>query len=112
LGYRFSLNTAISVSGSAGVGEHWREHPSAEIPYYVLRAGADLQLDERVTWNLISLRYRNGFDPNARYETPQVATGLSYKLNSQTSIAAKVMWNWREGATSSTGFSLGWRQQF
>jgi hypothetical protein len=112
LGYRVPLTAAFSLTGSAGIGEHWRQNPTGAFPYYVLRIAADLDLDQTVTWNVVSFRYRDGFDPDDRFNTPQIATGFTYKLDGQSSISAKVMRNWREGDPSSTGVSLGFRQRF
>ena len=112
LGYRVPFNKTFSLNGGAGVGEHWRQNPTAAFPYYVLRIGADIDLSQAVTWNVISLRYRDAFDPRERYNTPQVATGFTYKLDEKNSISAKIMRNWRDGSPSSTGISLGFRQRF
>jgi hypothetical protein len=111
-GYRLQLNHAFSVTGSAGTGEHWRQNPGVAFPYYVLRIGAGLDLSDHVTWDVISYRYRNSFDPNDNYNTPQVATGVTYKLDSDTSVSAKIMRNWKDGEPSSTGVSLGLRKKF
>ena len=112
IGYRAQLLRVFSLTGSAGVGEHWRQNPSAAFPYYVLRAAVDLVLNQTVTWNVVSLRYRDSFDRNDHYNTPQVATGFTYKLNEQVSVTAKIMRNWRDGDPSSTGVSLGFKQTF
>jgi hypothetical protein len=109
-GYRLQLDHAFSVTGSAATGEHWRQNPGATFPYYVLRIGAGLDLSDHVTWDVISYRYRNAFDPNDNYNTPQVATGVTYKLDSDTS--AKIMRNWKDGEPSSTGVSLGLKKKF
>jgi DNA-binding transcriptional MerR regulator len=69
-------------------------------------------LNQTVTWNVVSPRYRDSFDRNDHYNTPQVATGFTYKLNEQASVTAKIMRNWRDGDFSSTGVSLGFKQKF
>jgi hypothetical protein len=112
IGYRIPINLAFSVFGSGGIGEHWREHPSAEFPYYVLRVGADLDLNHNVTWNVITFRYRDAFNPSDNFNTPQVATGFSFKLDEQRSVTTKIMRNWRDGSPSSTGVGLGFKQGF
>jgi outer membrane protein with beta-barrel domain len=112
LGYRVPLEGAFSVSGSAGIGEHWRQNPYAAFPYYVLRIGAGVDLSDHVTWDVISYRYRNAFDPNDNYNTPQLATGFTYKLDADTSVSAKIMRNWKDGDPSSTGVSLGFKRKF
>ena len=112
LGYRLRLDSVLSVNGSAGIGEHWRENPGTYFPYYVLRIGADLQLSQDITWNAISYRFRDAFDPDDNYNTPQVATGVTFKLDERSSIAVKVMENWKDDQPSSTGVSLGFKQRF
>jgi len=112
LGYRVPLNSAASATMSAGLGEHWRQNPSAAFPYYVLRIGADLALTQTITWNVISFRYRDAFDPGDHFNTPQVATGFTCKLDGQRAVTAKIMRNWHDGAPSSTGVSLGFTQGF
>jgi hypothetical protein len=111
-GYRIPFGGAFSVTGSAGVGEHWRQNPNATFPYYVLRIGAGLDLSNHITWDIISYRYRNAFDLNDNYNTPQVATGFTYKLDADTSIFSKIMRNWKDGEPSSTGVSLGLKRKF
>jgi hypothetical protein len=112
VGYRVPANSALSIFGTAGLGEHWRQNPSAEFPYYVFRVGADLDLNRTVTWNVVSFRYRNAFDPSDNYNTPQLATGFTCKVGELRVITATIMRNWRDGAPSSTGVSLGLKQGF
>lgn len=112
IGYRVPLSSVFSVTGSAGLGEHWRENPSTYFPYYVLRIGADVEINEKLTWNAISYRFRDAFDPDNDYNTPQVATGVSFKIDGQSSIAVKIMRNWKDDQPSSTGVSLGFKQRF
>jgi len=114
IGYRLPLNQALSVFGSGGLGEHWREHehPNNEFPYYVLRVGADLDLTRTVTWNVITFRYRDAFNPSDNFNTPQVATGFSFKLDEQRTVMTKIMRNWHDGSPSSTGVALGFKQGF
>jgi hypothetical protein len=112
IGYRVPLDLAFSVTGSAGIGEHWRQNPGASFPYYVLRIAADFKLSQAITWNVISYRFRDAFDHNDNYDTPQVATGVTFNLDTQTSISAKIMRNWKDGQPSSTGVSLGFKQSY
>ena len=112
IGYRVPLAPAFSVTGSAGIGEHWRQNPSADFPYYVLRIAADFTLSQAITWNVISYRFRDAFDRNDNYDTPQIATGLTFKLDAQSSISAKIMRNWNDGQPSGTGVALGFRQRY
>jgi hypothetical protein len=111
-GYRLPLDRVFSVTGSVGIGEHWRETPGAAFPYYVLRIGAGLDLTDHFTWDVVSYRYRNAFDSGDNYNRPQIATGFTYKLDIDTAISAKIMRNWKEGDPSSTGVSLGLKRKF
>jgi hypothetical protein len=112
VGYRLPINSGFSLNGSAGIGEHWRESPSTYFPYYVLRVAADVELSQNITWNAISYRFRDGFDRDDNYDTPQLATGITYKLDGQNSISVKIMRNWKEDQPSSTGASFGFKQKF
>ena len=114
IGYRVPLNPTFSLTGSVGIGEHWRQDPGAgaAFPYYVLRIAADFKLSQAITWNVISYRFRDAFDRNDDYDTPQIATGLTFNMAEQRSISAKIMRNWKDGQPSSTGVSLGFKQGF
>jgi hypothetical protein len=112
IGYRVPLNLAFLVSGSVGIGEHGRQDPGSNFPYYVLRIAADFKLSQAVTWNAISYRFRDTFDRNDNYDTPQIATGVTLDLDEQRSISTKIMRNWKDGQPSSTGVSLGFRQRY
>jgi Outer membrane protein beta-barrel domain len=112
MGYRLPLNFGFSLIGTAGLGEHWRENPGVAFPYYVLRAAVDFTINQDITWNAISYRFRDAFDHSENYETPQIATGLTFKLDAQSSVSAKITRNWKDGQPSSTGVALGFKQKF
>ena len=112
IGYSVPLNSVFSLNGSAGIGERLRQNSSADFPYYVLRIGVNFAINQEMTWNVISYRFRNAFDSNDNYDTPQVATGLTFKLGAQSAISVKIMRNWRDGQPSSTGVSLGFKKGF
>ena len=112
VGYRFPLNYASSLTGSAGVGERWRQNPNTSFPYFVLRIGYDFGLTQDITWNVISYRFRDAFDSDVGYHTPHIATGLTFKLDAHSLITAKISYNWHEDAPSSTGISFGFKKEF
>jgi hypothetical protein len=112
LGYRLPFNSILSVWGSGGMGEHWRQNPDSAFPYYVVRIGADLGINNALTWNVVSFRYRDAFNADEHFNTPQLATGLTYKLDEQRSILSKLQRNWHDGSPSSTGVLLGYQQKF
>jgi hypothetical protein len=58
-----------------------------------LRIGGDLGINKALTWNVVSFRYRDAFNPDERYNTPQLATGHTYKLDEQGSILSKLQRN-------------------
>jgi hypothetical protein len=112
IAYRLPLSSGLSLVGTAGLGEHWRENPDTTFPYYLLRVSVDISLNQDITWNAISYRFRDSFDRSDNYNTPQIATGLAFKLDDQRSLSVKIMRNWKDGQTSSTGVSLGVKQSF
>jgi hypothetical protein len=112
IGYNMPLNSALALNGSVGIGERWRENPDTSFPYYVLRIGANFAINQEITWNVVSCRFRDAFDTQNNYETPQLATGLTFTLDASSSISAKIMRNWRDGQPSSTGVSLGFKRRF
>jgi hypothetical protein len=112
VGYRWPLNFGFSLLGTAGIGEHWRDDPNVSFPCYFLRASVDYTVTPDITWNAFSYRFRDAFDHGENYNTPQIATGLTFKLNAESSISAKITRNWKDGQPSSTGVSLGFRQRF
>jgi hypothetical protein len=112
LGYRLALNRIFSIVGSGGVGERWHQNPESAFPYYVFRIGADLDINSALTWNVVTFRYRDAFNPDEHFNTPQLATGLTYKLDVQRAIYTKLQRNWHDGSPSSTGVLLGYQQKF
>jgi hypothetical protein len=112
VGYSVPLNSVFSLKGSAGIGERWGQNPNTSFPYYVLRAAVAIKINEDAAWDVVSLRYRNAFDSSDDYDTPQIVTGLTFKLDAQSSISVKIMRDWKEGEPSDTGFSLGIKKRF
>jgi hypothetical protein len=113
LGYGFKLTNYASLSGSAGVGERWRPATSGgDITYYVLRVKADIDLSERWSWNVITYRYRDAFDPANNYNTPEVSTGITFKIDSNNSIYMKYLYDWHDGPPSAQAFAFGYKYGF
>ena len=113
IGYRAELGHLFSVTGSAGLGENIQASGSGDsFPYYVLRIGADVKATEDVTWNIVTFRYRDAFDPDDDFLTPQVATGLSYDLDEHNSISGVAQYNWKDWKPDSVGLELGYKYRF
>ena len=67
----------ISLFASAGSGERFTE--DNDFAYYVLRIGGNVKLDERLTWNFLTFRYRDGFEKSdevIEHGTEPVRPGL------------------------------------
>lgn len=112
-GYRVHLNDMLSVVGSVGIGERMQVSGSgSDIAYYVLRSGADLKLNETLTWNAVAFRYRNAFDLDDDYLTPQLATGFTFKLDDQRAISTKVQYNWKDWNPDTIGLAIGYQYGF
>ena len=113
VGYRVELGGLFSVTGSAGLGENIQTNgPGNDFPYYVLRIGADVKATEKVTWNIVTFRYRDAFDPDNDFLTPQLATGLSYDLDEHNSISGVAQYNWKDWDPDSVGLELGYKYRF
>jgi opacity protein-like surface antigen len=113
LGYTWKIGEVFSVGGSAGVGEklQWDE-TRGDFPYYVLRVHADLALDERWSWNMITYRFRDAFNPRDNYYTPEVSTGVSYKIDESRSVSAKYFFGWKNSDPDYQGVGIGFRHEF
>lgn len=46
------------------------------------------------------------------YLTPQLATGLTFKLDEHNSISTKVQYNWKDWNPDTVGFALGYQYGF
>lgn len=113
IGYNHAFNAYFSLTGSVGIGEHTQLTGSGnDFPYYVFQLAADIALSDRIVWNAVSLRYRNAFDTANDYNTPEVATGVTFKLDEHHSVSATIERDWKDGDASYTGIQLGYRYHF
>jgi hypothetical protein len=112
-GYRIHLNDTLSVNGSAGVGGRFQVSGSGDdFAYYVLRVGAEVKLTSAVTWDAVAFRYRDSFDPSDDYLTPQLGTGVTFRLDEHNSVSSKVQYNWKNWDPDTVGFALGFEHSF
>jgi hypothetical protein len=112
-GYRFRATDRISMTGSVGLGGRLQAVGIGDdFAYYVLRAGTDLKLTDVVTWNAIAFRYRDAFDSEENYLTPQLATGLTFKMDEHNSVSGKVQYNWKDWKPDTIGFVIGYGHAF
>jgi hypothetical protein len=114
LGYKWQLNNIWAVPFSGGVGYLWDQKqsstPSQQFAYYVMNVGLDMKLSENWTWNVVSGRYRDAFEGG--WQTPKVATGLSYHIDRQNSIYGSVGYGWKNGAPDKLTLAAGYRFGF
>ena len=112
-GYVWRVGHFASLGGSAGVGERFqRESSGGNFPYYVLRIWADVDLDERWSWNLITYRFRDAFNTENDYNTPEVSSAITLKIDDRRSVYAKYYYAWKEGNPDYQGIGLGFKLNF
>ena len=112
-GYGFKLNHIVSLTGSAGIGERFQPASSGgDFPYYVLRLRADIDLTERWSWNVITYRFRNAFNTANDYDTPELSSAITLKLDRSHSIYAKYFYAWKDGSPDDQGIGLGYKYNF
>ena len=113
IGYHLPFNDVLSAIGSVGIGDRLQvSGDGSDIAYYVLRAAVDLKLSEKVAWNAVAFRYRDAFEPSDDYLTPQLATGVTFKVDDHNSISSKVEYNWKDWHPDTVGFVLGYSHSF
>jgi len=111
LGYRHVLTGPLSIAGSIGIGERLTEE--ADFPYYVLRIGGDLAINDRWDWNVLTFRYRNAFDTANDYETPRFTTKLTFRLDERNAIYGELYRNLdNEWEPTATGIAAGYAFRF
>jgi len=71
-----------------------------------------IDLNERWSWNVITYRYRDAFDPANNYNTPEVSTGITLKIDGNNSIYVKYLYDWHDGPPSAQAFAFGYKYRF
>jgi hypothetical protein len=113
LGYGWKLNHIASLGGGVGVGERFQQESSGgDFPYYVLRVRADIDLSERWSWNVITYRFRDAFNTANDYNTPEVSTAITLKIDNSRSVYAKYYYAWKEGDPDNQGIGFGYKHKF
>ena len=102
-GYSQSIYGA-TLTGKVGVGERFLD--TGNFPYYALYGSLDYKVMDGLTFNTVSYRYRDAFDAaEYSYKSHQLATGLSYDINSAYSVSAKFSRNF-DSSYKATGDSV------
>lgn len=117
-GYRFDFGR-FSLTPSAALGVTWNDTgfgPSkdATAAYYALYLAGDLALSEKLVWTVFDLRYRDAFD--YVWVTPEVTTGLTYKVTEANRVYGNVSYDWKGTGNGLHGdtysFALGVQHGF
>lgn len=112
LGYTHNFG-AFALTFMAGAGQHFIEsHQPENFPYYFFTGSLDIPITKQLTWTAVKLRYRNAFDNSNNYNTPEVATGISYWVSEHTAITLVVERDWTDGRPAYDGIELGFKQKF
>jgi hypothetical protein len=113
LGYVWKPSHFASLGGSAGVGERFQQESSGgNFPYYVLRIRADIDLSERWSWNVITYRFRDAFETENDYNTPEVSSAIALRIDDRRSVYAKYYYAWKHGTPDNQGIGLGFKHKF
>lgn len=113
LAYRIRFDEVFSVVGSVGLGGHVQVQGSGQdFPYYVFRAAADVKLNDAFTWNAVAFRYRDGFSASDDFLTPQLATGLTYRIDDHNTVGGRVQYNWKDWKPNTIGFQIAFGRSF
>jgi hypothetical protein len=113
LAYRIRFDEVFSVTGSVGLGGHLQVQGSGQdFPYYVFRAAADVKLGDSFIWNAVAFRYRDGFSASDNFLTPQLATGLTYKIDEHNTVGGKIQYNWKDWNPDTIGFQIAYGHSF
>ena len=77
--------------------------PTRNVPYYALYLAGDWKLSKQWTWNVFNFRYRNAF--STTWETPKLATGVTYNIDSTNAVYASVGYSWKKTETTSAPYN-------
>lgn len=111
LGYRWKQNDIFSTRFSAGVGEKWGGGADG-FAFYVFRVGQSVKLNDTWTWDAVNYRFREAFDTDNEYTTPEVSTRISYRIDASQSISASYYYDWKEGNADYQGVDIGYKYKF
>jgi hypothetical protein len=113
LGRSWKLSDFFALKGSAGVGHRLQPASTGgNFPYYVLYIGSDIDLNARWTWNVVTYRFRDAFDTRNSFDTPEVSTRLTFRIDGARSVFTAYYYGWKEGSPDYQGTSAGFKRSF
>lgn len=102
--YRVQMGKAWSLTPSVTLGYAFGDEPrvdpddsKAAEAYYALGLNADYRISPKLTWNVVSLRYRDAF--RGDWKTPKIATGLTYALNGSNAAYVNIGKSWKDSGS-------------
>ncbi len=109
VGYKVKLSDVFSLTPSVGIGYTWGttgiikgSDKNADVAYYLVSLAGDWKLNKQWTWNVFNVRYRNAF--NATWDTPKVATGVTYNIDSFNAVYANFGYSWKKVDTTKSPY--------
>jgi hypothetical protein len=62
--------------------------------------------------NVVTYRFRDAFDTRNDFNTPEVSTRLTFKIDDGRSVFAAYYYGWKEGSPDYQGISAGFKYSF
>ncbi len=110
-GYQARLADSFSVFLSGGLGGRFTEDD--DFAYYVLRAGGTVGITEWLSWNVVTLRYRDGFQAEDDYKTPRLTTKAVIRLDDSNDLYGELYRNFDgDWHTTANAFAVGYSYRF
>lgn len=115
IGYKIKLAPTFTLTPSVGLGDSWGDtgfggDGEDSFGYYALYLAGDWKLSSHWTWNMFNLRYRNAFDYD--WETPKVATGVTYAINANNAVYTNVGFAWKNSVEDKINWAVGYKYSF
>lgn len=112
IGYTYDLGK-LALTGTVGIGQHFiHSDDSGSFPYYYITLAGAVPINEKWSWTMFRLRYRNAFDTSNDYDTPEVATGVNFKLDAHNTVSLFIERDWSNGSPSYNGIEVGYHYRF
>lgn len=103
LGYKYKMD-AFTLTPSVGLGYVWGatgiygdeavRSKDNNAAYYTVALAGDWKLNKKWTWNVFNARWRDAF--SYTWQTPKVATGITYNIDDTTAIFTNVGYSWKK----------------
>jgi hypothetical protein len=113
LGYNFKLNPVLTATSSGGVGYQWSsvdQAPAKDFGYYVFNAGLNAKVSPKVTWTVVSGRWRDAFVGG--WQTPKLSTSISYTWAPASQVFFSYGYGWKNGVADKYSYALGLKLAF